>query len=98
MRSLRHASIEKSAMHYVYILKCRDKTLYVGYSTNVEKRVHAHNAHKRGAKYTKARRPVTLVYKQGFRTLSRALKREYEIKQWTRAEKLAFLRAKAKKR
>lgn len=83
-------------MHYVYILKCVDASLYVGYSTNVAKRVHAHNTGKRGAKYTKSRRPVTLLYKQGFRTLSKALKREYEIKQWTRAEKLAYLKTKRK--
>lgn len=84
-------------MHYVYILKCADASLYVGYSTNVEKRVHVHNSGKQGAKYTKSRRPVTLVYKQGFRSLSKALKREYEIKQWSRADKLAFVRAKSQK-
>ncbi len=81
-------------MHYVYILKCADASLYIGYTTDVAKRVAMHNGGKRGAKYTKARRPVELLYQQGFRTLSKALKREYEMKQWTRAEKLAFLRQK----
>ncbi len=84
-------------MFYVYILKCADSSLYIGYSTDVLKRVATHNAGKRGAKYTKARRPVSLVYKQGFRTLSKALKREHEMKKWTRAQKLAFLRSKARK-
>lgn len=87
----------KSHMYYVYILKCADASLYVGYSTNVEKRVSAHNSKKSGAKYTKSRRPVTLLYKQGFRSLSKALKREYEIKQWPRADKLAFLRSRSRK-
>ncbi len=81
-------------MHYVYILKCADSTFYIGYTNNIAKRLAMHNGGKAGAKYTRARRPVTLLYKQGFRTLSKALKREYEMKQWSRAEKLAFLRKK----
>jgi putative endonuclease len=79
-------------MYFVYILKCADKTLYIGYAKDVQARVQTHNEGKRGAKYTRARRPVVLVYKKGFRTLSKALKREHEMKSWTRAEKLAFLK------
>lgn len=84
-------------MHYVYVLKCADSTLYIGYTTDVRKRLATHNGSKRGAKYTKARRPVVLLYKKGFRTLSRALKREYEMKQWSRTEKLAFLASEKRK-
>ncbi len=84
-------------MHYVYILKCADTSLYIGYTIDVAKRLTSHNTGNRGAKYTKARRPVVLVYKKGFRTLSKALKREYEMKQWTRTEKLAFLASEKRK-
>ena len=79
--------------YYVYILKCRDKSLYVGYTTDIKKRVLAHNMSKRGAKYTKARRPVVLVHSEKYRSLSRALKREYEIKSWARSKKLDLIRS-----
>lgn len=73
-------------MHYVYILRCADGTLYTGYTNDLRARVEAHNR-GRGAKYTRSRCPVTLVYKKGFRSLGRALSREYALKQLTRAEK-----------
>ena len=73
-------------MHYVYILRCADGTLYTGYTNDVKARVAAHNR-GRGAKYTRSRCPVELVYKKGFRSLGRALSREYALKQLTRAEK-----------
>ena len=72
--------------NYVYIVRCRDQTLYTGWTNQLEKRIEAHNAGK-GAKYTKARRPVELVYFETFEHKSEALKREYQIKQLKRSEK-----------
>ena len=74
-------------MNYTYILKCNDGTLYTGWTNNLEKRVKDHNEGK-GAKYTKARRPVTLVYYEEFESKEEAMKREYAIKQMSRSEKL----------
>lgn len=79
-------------MYYIYILKCADKTLYTGSTNDLEKRVAAHNGLKSGAKYTRARRPVNLVYSEKFRTKSKAMKREWEIKQMDREEKLKLFR------
>ena len=78
-------------MYYIYILKCSDKTLYTGSTNDLEKRVLAHNVSMTGAKYTKARRPVKLVYSEKFRTKSKAMKREWEIKQMERGEKLKLI-------
>ena len=77
--------------HYVYILKCADDTLYTGWTTDVEKRLKAHNSGK-GAKYTRARLPVELVYTEVFIDKIEAQKREYAIKQLTRSEKEALIR------
>jgi putative endonuclease len=77
--------------HYVYILRCKDKTLYTGYTTDLTKRVLAHNKLKTGARYTKARRPVKLVYFQKYRTKSESLKRENAIKRMPRNEKLKLI-------
>ena len=74
-------------MFYTYILECSDRTLYCGYTTNIEKRVEIHNQGK-GAKYTKSRLPVRLVYFEEFETKSMALKRECAIKKLKREEKL----------
>jgi putative endonuclease len=79
-------------MYYVYIVECADKTLYTGYTTDLEKRVKNHNESKVGAKYTKARRPVKLKYSEKFSTLSEALKREAEIKNLKRKEKLELVK------
>ena len=73
-------------MNYTYILRCKDNSLYTGWTNNLEKRLEAHNAGK-GAKYTKARLPVELVYYEQFETKEEAMKREYAIKQMTRAQK-----------
>ena len=73
-------------MNYTYILRCKDNTLYTGWTNNLEKRLEAHNAGK-GAKYTKARLPVELVYYEQFETKEEAMKREYAIKQMTRTQK-----------
>jgi putative endonuclease len=73
-------------MWYVYILECSDLTLYTGISNDVEKRIETHN-NKKGAKYTKTRTPVKLVYQQSFETKSLAAKEEWRIKQLTRNQK-----------
>lgn len=77
-------------MQFVYILECRDKTLYTGWTTDLEKRIVAHNEGK-GAKYTRIRKPVKLVYYEILEDKSMALKREYEIKQYSREKKLALI-------
>lgn len=84
-------------MFFTYILECADKTLYVGYTNDIDKRVHVHNTSKSGAHYTKIRRPVRLVHFERFRTLSKALKREHEIKGFTRAQKLDLIKHGTKK-
>lgn len=76
--------------HYCYIVRCADDTYYCGYSNDVEKRVSNHNK-GRGAKYTKTRLPVRLVYTECFDTKSEAMKREYQIKQLTRQQKLKLI-------
>lgn len=73
-------------MHFVYIVKCADGTFYTGYARDPNARLKMHNAGA-GAKYTRGRRPVTLVYSEACESLSHALKREYELKQWPRARK-----------
>lgn len=78
-------------MHYTYILKCSDESLYVGCTNDLEKRLHQHNNLKSGAHYTKIRRPVTLVYHEIFPTLKLARRREAEIKRLTRKEKVKLL-------
>ena len=72
---------------YVYILRCADQTLYTGITNRLQQRLHAHNA-GRGAKYTKGRRPVHLLYWETCTDKSAALKREAAIKKMKRAEKL----------
>jgi putative endonuclease len=77
-------------MWYVYILECSDFTLYTGISNDVEKRIDTHNK-KKGAKYTKTRTPVKLVYQQSFETKSLAAKEEWRIKQLTRNQKILLI-------
>ena len=76
--------------YYVYILRCSDDTLYTGITTDLTRRLDEHNSSPKGAKYTKIRRPVVLVYKELYEDRSSASKREYAIKQLTRNEKLAL--------
>ena len=76
--------------HFVYIVKCNDGSLYTGYAKDVNARISMHNEGK-GAKYTKMRRPVQLVYKEVYYTKSEALKREYEIKTFSRQKKLKMI-------
>ena len=74
--------------YFVYILECADKSLYVGCTNNLEKRLRQHNESKWGAHYTKIRRPVSLKYSETFLTLKEARQRESEIKGWKREKKL----------
>lgn len=76
--------------HYIYIVKCKDGSLYTGYAKDIGQRVAKHNRGQ-GAKYTKIRRPVELVYQEMFDTKSEALKREYEIKTYSRTKKLELI-------
>ncbi|MBO6089020.1 MAG: GIY-YIG nuclease family protein [Lachnospiraceae bacterium] len=77
--------------YYIYILECSDKTLYTGYTNDLEKRVKAHNEGK-GAKYTKSRLPVKLVYSEAFDDKKEAMSREWYIKhKLTREEKINLI-------
>ena len=75
---------------HLYILRCGDGTLYTGITTDVEKRLAAHRSGK-GAKYTRGRQPLELVYRESCENHSQALKREWEVKQLTRQEKEALI-------
>ena len=77
-------------MHFVYIVRCADGTLYTGYARDPNERANIHNAGK-GAKYTARRLPVSLVYTEECESLSAALRREHELKSWTRKEKEALI-------
>ena len=79
-------------MNYVYILRCADGTLYCGWTTDLEARLATHNSGK-GAKDTRSRRPVELVYTEAYEDRHDALSREWHIKRMTREEKLALARA-----
>lgn len=71
---------------FVYLAQCADNTFYTGYTSNIEKREAVHNKGE-GAKYTRARLPIKIIYSEEFSTKSEAMKREYEIKQLTREQK-----------
>lgn len=73
--------------YYTYMVRCADDSLYTGWTTDVTKRVMAHNDGT-GAKYTKARRPVTLIWHQGFATKQEAMHWEWVIKHWPRKKKM----------
>ncbi len=77
---------------YTYIVECADGTLYTGWTNNLEKRIAAHNA-GRGAKYTRSRGPVQLRYYEAFATKEEAQRREWQLKQLSRAQKLVLLAA-----
>ena len=77
---------------YLYILRCKDNTLYTGVTTDVEKRLEAHRSGK-GAKYTRGRTPLELVYREECENHSHALRRECEIKKLARTEKEKLIEA-----
>ncbi|MES2088338.1 MAG: GIY-YIG nuclease family protein [Patescibacteria group bacterium] len=83
-------------VYFTYILECSDKTLYVGSTNNLERRLHAHNHLKSGAHYTKIRRPVVLKYSEKFLRLGEARKREAELKGWNRQKKLTLITERTK--
>lgn len=75
-------------MYYFYIVRCSDNTLYCGQTNNLQKRIDEHNFNKKkSAKYLRARKPVKLVYFEKYKTISEALKREYQVKQWKKNQK-----------
>jgi putative endonuclease len=83
-----------SATHwYIYILRCRDNSLYTGVTTDCERRLHEHNHTVRGAKYTRARRPVALAYQEEAVSRSEAQRREAQIKRLSASRKEALLAA-----
>ena len=77
-------------MNYVYILKCADDTLYCGWTTDPDARLRAHNS-GRGAKYTRSRLPVEMVYLEEFEDKHEALSREWHIKRMSREEKMKLI-------
>jgi putative endonuclease len=79
-------------MFFVYILECADKTLYVGSTNNLEKRLHAHNHLKSGAHYTKIRRPVFLKYFEEIKTFSEVRAREAALKRLKKDEKIKLIK------
>jgi len=72
---------------YVYLLRCNDNSLYAGITTNIERRLHQHNNTKLGAKYTRAKRPVTLVFIESAIDKSSASKREYQLRKLSKVKK-----------
>jgi len=77
-------------LNYTYILRCADGTFYTGWTNDLERRLAAHNAGK-GGKYTRSHRPVSLAYFETFETKEEAMRREVQIKQLTRSEKLKLI-------
>lgn len=80
--------------YFVYLVQCADQSLYCGYTKDLQRRVDEHNDSKKGSKYTRAKRPVQLVYSEEYATLSEALKREYQIKQLSSQAKQALIQSK----
>jgi len=79
-------------MYYLYIIRCADDTLYTGIAKDLTKRIEEHNTSPKGAKYTRNRRPVVLVYSEEHSDRSAASKREYVVKKMRRLEKLELIR------
>lgn len=80
----------------MYIVRCADDSLYTGYAQDLARREEEHNSSPIGAKYTRGRRPVKLIYSEHFPTRSAALKREAEIKKLTRTQKLSLVKQKTR--
>jgi len=80
----------RGPVHFVYIVRCADGTLYTGYARDPRARVQLHNR-GRGARYTSGRRPVSLVYWESFGSIGDALRRERQLKRWRRERKEALL-------
>lgn len=86
---------EESSTNFVYILQCRDGTLYTGWTNDIEQRIRAHNSGK-GAKYTKGRGPVKLVHLENFPTKEEAMRREWAVKHMKKEKKLELIRGERK--
>lgn len=82
---------EKLKKWFLYVVECSDGTLYTGITTDIDRRLHEHNCSKKGAKYTRSRRPVKLVYTDTFYNRSQATKAEIQFKKLTRKEKLNYM-------
>lgn len=82
---------QDSHENYTYLLQCADGTLYCGWTNDLDRRLAAHNAGT-AAKYTRTRRPVTLVYYERFATKQEAMSREFHIKRLRRREKLQLIK------
>ena len=78
-------------MNYTYIVRCADGTLYTGWTNDLEKRMSAHNSGE-GAKYTRSRRPVELVYFETHETKEEAMSREWHIKRMPKAKKIELIK------
>ncbi|MCR4325130.1 MAG: GIY-YIG nuclease family protein [Candidatus Curtissbacteria bacterium] len=79
-------------MYYFYILRCSDNSLYCGMTSNLEKRLKEHNSStSRGAKYLRAKKPVSLVYSETFANIQSAMSREFKVKKWTKVKKEALI-------
>ncbi|MEO4055571.1 GIY-YIG nuclease family protein [Solibacillus sp. CAU 1738] len=83
--------MENENKHYFYVVKCRDNSLYAGYTNNLERRIATHNAGK-GAKYTRARLPVICIHFEIYETKQEAMRMEYAFKQLTRETKEKYIR------
>lgn len=84
---------ESKEMHYIYLVRCSDDSLYCGWTTDLKRRIDAHNGHiPGGAKYMRGRRPVTLVYAESFHQKQEAQRREYAIKRMTKTKKLRLIK------
>ena len=79
-------------MFYFYIVRCSDNSLYCGQTNNLETRIKEHNSSQvRGARYTRIRKPVKLVYSEKYPSLQLAMKREWQVKKWTKVKKGALI-------
>jgi len=78
-------------MYYLYIVECSDTTLYTGITTDLQRRIYEHNNSAKGAKYTKVRRPVKLVYSEEYEDRRSASKGEYRVKKLSRIKKLELI-------
>ena len=93
MRKMANKKTKSGEQHYVYVVRCSDDYLYCGWTTDLERRMDAHNGLiPGGAKYTRGRRPVTLVHFESFHNKQDAQRREYAIKQMTKAKKLRLIK------
>ncbi len=78
---------------FVYMVRCKDQTLYTGITSDLKRRMEEHNSNNNGAKYTRSRQPVQLVYAESANSRSMALKREYQLKRMSRDQKQALIGA-----